>query len=258
MRIAVIGKGRMGSAVIEAASTAGWEVSGQFDRERPFSSIESRSGLAGATAVVDFSSDIVLEDHLQRCVELGVPLVVGTTGKGVQLDWMRTYVETNGGAVLHSPNFSIGVAILRRALRVSLALAAHLEDFDVSVHEVHHAAKRDRPSGTARLLVEDIRQALPWKYSTSDELSDIFDLPEGPDVSSSRVGRVFGEHTVRLEAPDDQILLHHAAQSRRGFAMGALQAARWLLGRTGFFTMDDMIDDWTGRPSNQIANYIEA
>lgn len=248
----------MGSAVIEAAGMIGWEVGACFDREHPLNSAEGRGALSGAVAVVDFSSPDVFEDHVRCCVAWGVPLVTGTTGLSDRVDSVRSYVDRCGGTVFYSPNFSVGVAILRRAMRTTLALAAHLEDFDVSVHEVHHAAKQDRPSGTASLLAGDIRRALPWKYAVSDELSTVLDLPEGPDVSSSRVGSVFGEHTVRIEAPDDQIVLHHAARSRRGFAGGALHAARWLLGRTGFFTMDDMIDDWIGVSMQPSTNHIGA
>ena len=258
MRVALIGRGKMGSAVAEAAAEDGWEVCAQFDRNRPFSAVESRDELCNAAAVIDFSTAAVIDDHVRRCVELRIPLVAGTTGANVRLDLLRSFVDERRGAVLYSPNFSVGVAILRRALRVSLALAAHLNDFDVSVHEVHHAAKRDRPSGTARLLAEDIRRALPWRYTAGDELSRIMDLPDGPDVSSSRVGSVFGEHTIRLEGSDDQIVFQHAARSRRGFAAGALQAARWIMGRSGFFTMDDMLDDWIGHPSDVNFNHIEA
>lgn len=248
----------MGSAVAAAAEDDGWEVCTSFDSRRPFMSLQDRGELQNAAVAIDFSTSRALHDHVRRCVEWRVPLVAGATGPDLELDLIRSEVESGQGAVLYSPNFSVGVAILRRALRISLALAAHLNDLDVSVHEVHHAEKRDRPSGTARLLAEDIRRALPWKYAAGDELSEIMGLPDGPDVSSTRVGGVFGEHTIRLEAPDDQILLSHSARSRRGFAVGALQAARWLMGRTGFFTMDDMLDDWIGHPLQASLNNVEA
>ncbi len=246
MRIAVIGTGRMGKAIEEVANMRGWEVCARFNTSRPLSSIGNGGQLGGVGAgagtvvgagvdavvgaVIDFSSPLVFEEHVRRCTELGFPLVVGTTGFGDRIETMRRYVEDRGGSVLYSPNFSLGIAILRRALRVSLQLVSKLDGYDVSVHEVHHAAKRDRPSGTALLLAQDIRDAAPSRYPL--------------DVSSSRVGSVVGEHTVRFDGPDDQIILHHSAKSRRGFAVGALEAAKWLSGKTGFFTLDDMLDEW--------------
>lgn len=221
----------MGSAVALAARARGWEVCRRFDSSRPLTSLTGPRELGPTEAIIDFSSSDVFVDHVRRCVEWGMPLVSGTTGLGDRLTAARALVESRSGSVLHSPNFSLGIAILRRALRASAGLVARLDQFAILIHEVHHAAKRDRPSGTALLLAEDILGAFPRDRIT-------------PEISAARFGSVIGEHTIRFESADDQILLQHTARSRAGFALGALEAAQWLSGRTGFFTLDDMLDDW--------------
>lgn len=235
----------MGSVVAEAAEARGWAVTERFNTNRPLSDSAELTGPNRPDAVIDFSAGSLLDDHVRRCTDWGVPLVSGTTGFGGRFEDVRAYVEAHRGSVLYSPNFSIGIAVLRRALATSLALTRNLDGFDVAIQEVHHTAKRDRPSGTAILLAQDVRQARSAGIGSNGTAA-------GPDVSSLRVGTVVGEHTVRIDGPDDQIVLHHSARSRRGFATGALEAAAWIQGRTGFFTMDDMLDEWA-RQSGPIA-----
>ena len=230
MRIGLIGTGRMGAAVEQAAKRRDWLIAERFDSERPLAHAET-TGLAGLDVIIDFSAPHVFLDHVRLCVEHGLPLVSGTTGIGEDLSLAREYVVANSGAVLHSPNFSLGIAILRSAIRASASIVRRVSSYDVRIDEVHHTAKRDRPSGTALLLENDLR-----------------DATANLEITSARMGSVVGEHTVRFEGPNDQLVFRHTARSREIFTHGALVAAAWLMNRTGFFTLDDILEDWRHAP----------
>jgi 4-hydroxy-tetrahydrodipicolinate reductase len=127
-----------------------------------------------------------------------------------------------------------------------------LTDYDVALHETHHAGKVDAPSGTARLLAETVLAATDtkdrWELFPGEGGEGGALDPRVLRVSAARVGAVPGTHELIMDGPDDQIVLRHTARSRRGFARGALQAAAWLPGRRGVFTLDDLLDELTTLP----------
>ena len=145
--------------------------------------------------------------------------------------------------MLYAPNFSMGVALLARALRAIAPLLDRLPDFDPYVHELHHTRKRDSPSGTALLLGQVLQDGLARKTHLATETQHGPIEPGALHVTSTRAGGVFGEHTVGIDGPFDRITLAHEAKSRDGFAYGALAAAAWLPGHTGLFTLEDMLDE---------------
>ncbi len=242
LSLALVGTGRMGAAVEAVATERGHTVVARFGSTHPLLDASSRDALAGADAVIDFSVPSVALDQIRRYAEWRVPAVVGTTGWTDRLDDVRRWVEDGGGAVLWAPNFSLGVALVVRALRGMLPLLDRLDDYDVAVHEAHHARKLDSPSGTALRLAEELLAGLSRKTHLQPETQHGAIAADALHVTSQRVGHVFGEHTVVLDSAVDQIEIVHRAKDRRAFAAGAVTAAEWLVGRTGLFTLDDLLD----------------
>lgn len=243
MQIALIGTGQMGQAVAAVATEESHEVAPRFNSDRPFLDAD-RSTLDDVEVAVDFSLPSLAVPHLRRYCEWQVPVVMGTTGWYDALDEVRTLVQQHEASVLYAPNFSIGVAVLSRAVDHVTDLMDELDAYDAFVHEMHHTKKADSPSGTARMLGEQLVEGLERKDHIDPEAQHERIDPTAVHVSSTRVGTAFGEHTVGFDSPYDRIALHHRAKNRRGFAMGALRAAEWLRGRTGLFTLEDVLDDW--------------
>ncbi len=244
MNLALVGTGRMGQAVEAVAQEEGHTIVTRFDSARPLLDARDAADLGGADVVIDFSLPDLALDHLHRYAFWGVDAVVGTTGWYDDLGTVRAWVEEGRNGVLYAPNFSLGVAVLVRALRGALPLLDRLADYDAWVHEAHHVGKVDSPSGTARLLADELLAGLGRKERAETETQHGRIAPEALHVTSTRVGAVFGEHTVGFDSAADQLRFSHVAKDRRAFAVGAVRAAAWVHGRTGLFTLDDMLGDW--------------
>ncbi|HEU5154896.1 MAG TPA: dihydrodipicolinate reductase C-terminal domain-containing protein, partial [Gemmatimonadales bacterium] len=181
--------------------------------------------LGGAEVALEFTRPEAAPGNLMRIASLGLPIVSGTTGWSSSLPSIEREVNANGGALLHSPNFSVGVHLFLRAA-ADLARQFRGRDFDGFILEQHHAAKRDAPSGTALRLQSAVSAADP-------------DRPF--KISSIRAGFSPGTHLLAYDSPFEVIRLEHTARSRQSFAAGALMAAEWLQGRTGVYTFEDML-----------------
>jgi 4-hydroxy-tetrahydrodipicolinate reductase len=233
----------MGQAVARVAPDRGHEVVTRFDSERPF--LEAApSALDGVDVAVDFSLPDLAFDHVRQYCEWRQAAVVGTTGWYENLDTVEGLVDEHEASLLYAPNFSIGVAVVRRALEAVTPLLNELDDYDPFVQEVHHTNKVDSPSGTAQILGEALVEALDRKEYVETETQHQRIDPDAVHVTSTRAGSVFGEHTVTFDGPYDQISVKHRAKNRQGFAAGAVRAAEWLQGRQGLFTLEDVLRDW--------------
>jgi 4-hydroxy-tetrahydrodipicolinate reductase len=219
--LAIIGMGRMGRAVAELAPAHGFHVVSQIGHAQPV----SRQTLGTATVAIEFTVPGAAVKNVLACVQAGCPVVVGTTGWYDELPRVRDEVERAGGAVLHAPNFSLGVAIFDRVIAEAARLFGSAGAFAGHLVETHHAAKKDAPSGTAAALAR------------TAETASGRPLP----ITSVRVGSVPGTHEVVFDAPFEQVRLVHEARDRRVFAEGALVAAHWLVGRRGMYTMQDVL-----------------
>jgi 4-hydroxy-tetrahydrodipicolinate reductase len=243
MNIALVGTGQMGEAVDDVAPQRGHDVTARFDSSRPFTGA-SPDNLWDVDVAIDFSLPSVALSHIRRYCEWEQPAVIGTTGWYDHLDEVQELVDEQEASLLYAPNFSLGIAVARRALSAVGPLINQLEDYDAFVHEMHHTKKVDSPSGTAEMLGEALVEMLDRKsYVEAETQHDQID-PEALHVTSTRCGSVFGEHTVGFDGSFDRIELSHSAKSRAGFAYGAVRAAEWLNGRTGLYTLDDVLDDW--------------
>lgn len=236
----------MGSAVEALAVEQGDEIVARFDADRPLTEAAGSGALNDADAVIDFSLPDLALDHLRRYCAWDATAVVGTTGWYERVGSVEEWVDESHAAILYAPNFSLGVALLRQAVEAVAPLVDELPEYDPHVHEVHHTRKADSPSGTALMLAQVLLDGIGRKDHVEPEAQ------HGPidaaalHVSSTRAGTVFGTHTVGFDSPFDSIELIHRAKNRKGFASGALRAARWLQGRRGLFTLDDLLADWLG------------
>ena len=218
MNLLLVGYGKMGRLVDELSAAQGFTVTGRVDVDG--------SGWAPADVAIDFSTAEALRANFPRYVEQRLPVVIGTTGWGDALDDYRASARQAGLGVVASANFSIGVNLFELVVAHTARLMQGQPQYGSWIHEQHHAAKRDAPSGTAILLRDAMTRA---------------GYTHGIDVSSSRAGMVPGTHTVGFDAQSDTIELTHRARDRRGFASGALLAAKWLHGREGWFSMADVL-----------------
>lgn len=238
-RIALIGHGRMGHEVERLAPERECTVVARLGASEAIT-LES---LGGAEVAIEFTGPDAAPGNLQRVAALGVDAVCGTTGWYDALPAVRAAVEAAGTGLVYAPNFSLGVALFRRLVRQAAALADALDDYDVFLHETHHRHKVDHPSGTARALADDLVEGLARKTGWAEGPAEGAPDPSTLWVSVTRAGEVPGTHVIGLEGPDDRIELRHEARGRAGFARGALDAARWIHGRTGVFSLEAMLDD---------------
>lgn len=244
MKIALVGTGRMGQAVEAVATSRGHVIVARFNSGRPLASASGPAAMAGAEVAIDFSLPSLVVDHVRQYCTWHQPAVIGATGWYEALPDVEALVASGATPILYAPNFSLGIAVLNHALRAVGPILDRLPEFDAALHEVHHTGKVDRPSGTALALAETLIGSLERKKRLETTPSDGRVDPEALLVTSSRIDSVFGEHTVTVDSPFDQVVLSHAAKNRQGFALGAVKAAEWLPGHKGLLTLADVLQDW--------------
>lgn len=222
--IGIIGDGRMGKAVAEVARERGVNVAAILgEADNAGGEAIANGALDRVDCAIEFTQPSSAVANALACVRAGIPVVIGTTGWHDRLAEVEQAVQTGGGSLLWAPNFSVGVVLLTELV----ARAGELfrdAGFDAHMVETHHAMKLDAPSGTAIALARAFEAA-------GGSMS----------ITSVRTGHVPGTHTIMLDAPFEQVSIAHSARDRRVFADGALRAARWLAGRTGVFTMRDVL-----------------
>jgi len=222
MRVLLIGHGRMGQLVENLAPSYGCEITGV---------VNSRSGIeaivqGAAEVAIGFSTAGAVPANLRRLAGCGINVIEGTTGWQAHEAELRSLVERSGIGVLASANFSIGMSIFQAVVQQAAAKWAAQSGTGAWIHEAHHAAKKDAPSGTAVMLKAAMTRA---------------GYARPIDVSSTRAGSIPGTHTVGFDSASETVTLTHTVRDRAVFARGALEAASWIKGRKGWFTMKDMI-----------------
>jgi 4-hydroxy-tetrahydrodipicolinate reductase len=249
VRLALFGHGRMGRATETIAIERGHEVSCILDElSNEGGEGITRPALDGAHVAIDFSVAAAVHDNVCHAAELGVSVVVGTTGWEKEKEAVEAIARGAEIGLLTAPNFSVGMLLFMRVIRFASRLANQVDEYDVHLAETHHRHKADHPGGTARRLATIVLEELERKSGWTAELPDGAPLDPGRlHLSISRVGSVPGVHSMALEGPDDRIELRHEARSRVGFARGAVLAAEWLEGRSGIFSMEDVMADLLGR-----------
>lgn len=226
LKIALVGYGNMGRVVDEVAADRGVEVVDRFTRERP---LRSDAGLKGVT-LIDFSVPEAVPETARAAAALSLPLVIGTTGWNDQMDEVREVIESSGTGAVQASNFSLGVNVFYRLAEQAAKMLAAFE-YDPFIQDWHHRFKKDSPSGTAL----EVRRRMARYYSGDADR----EIP----ISCQRAGYVPSEHSVGFDSQADTLHIQHRARNRRGFAEGALLAAAWLAGRSGFHCFQEVLDD---------------
>jgi 4-hydroxy-tetrahydrodipicolinate reductase len=221
-RLLVVGYGRMGKLVESLAPEYGFETCGRVDIDNA----GAPETWPPAEVAVDFSTATAVAANARALAERGTNLVIGTTGWQAHEAEVRAAIGAHPIGVVASPNFAMGVNIFLAVAARAAALMAKRPEFGAWIHELHHRAKIDAPSGTAIALRDAMVRA---GYSATI------------DMASTRVGSIPGTHTVGFDGPTDTITLTHTTRDRSLFARGALEAARWVRGRRGWFSMNDVL-----------------
>jgi 4-hydroxy-tetrahydrodipicolinate reductase len=228
MKIALIGYGAMGKLIRTLAENKNHEIAAIINESSAkLSAEELAQKLKGVDAVIDFSTAEAVKKNVEACLIAGVPLVEGTTGWNDEKENIKKLVEEKQGAFVFGANFSIGVNLFYKITDYASALLAKFEDYEAFIEEQHHSRKRDAPSGTALKLKDIVAKNIKKDFT----------------VSSTRAGNIPGTHRVGFDGAADQILLEHFARSREGFASGAILAAEWIRGRTGFYEFADVMEE---------------
>lgn len=222
LRVLLIGHGRMGRLVEALAPEYGMQVAGIVDR----GNADDADTWPEADVAIDFSVGEAVPLTLRRLAERRTNAVIGATGWQAHEQALREEIGRRNVGVIAAPNFAIGVNLFVALVERAAELMGPQPSFGAYIHELHHAAKRDAPSGTA-LAVEAALKGRGYA------------LPI--DVSSTRAGSIPGTHTVGFDAPSETITLTHTTRDRSVFARGALEAARWVEGKRGWFTMRDVL-----------------
>ena len=231
MKIALLGYGRMGKTIEEIAIQRGHKIVLKVDENTKEYDIKI------ADIAIDFSIPSVAFNNISNCINNNVPVISGTTG------WLDKYAavielcEQKNGGFIYASNFSLGVNIFFE-LNEQLAKMMHqLEEYSISMEEIHHTKKLDAPSGTAITLAEGVIKHTNKKSWNLDVTNNNSQIP----IVAKRIPDVPGTHTVTYNSAVDSIEIKHTAHNRSGFALGAVIAAEWLQGKTGVFSMKDVL-----------------
>lgn len=244
MKIALLGYGKMGKAIEALLSEYGHTCVGKFTSENP-ATIEK---IREADVAIEFSTPAQCSKNIALCFEANVPVVVGTTAWYEQYDEVISKMKSDS-AILSATNFSIGVQITFHLNKELARVMSRFPEYTASIEEIHHTAKLDKPSGTAITLAEGILENAPnlssWKLEEENGEEKGREGKRGEDmlnISALRLPDVPGTHTVRYTSEIDTIELKHEAHSRKGFAAGAIRAAEFLHGKSGVYTMKDVLN----------------
>ena len=227
----------MGKEVEKAAIARGHEIVFTIDNETDWQKFYSKP--VKADVAIDFSMPSVAVYNMVAFFKLGIPVIIGTTGWDEKYEEVKEICLKNKSAFMYSSNFSIGVNLLF-SLNTKLAeMMKTLDQYDVSIEEIHHLQKLDSPSGTAITLANQIISKIDRKKKWVNKKSSINNFLE---IKSVRKDNIVGIHHVIYTSENDELSISHNAKNRSGFAIGAVMAAEWIQGETGVFTMNDMLN----------------
>jgi 4-hydroxy-tetrahydrodipicolinate reductase len=233
MKIALIGYGKMGRTIERFALQRGHSITTRIDKDNTediYSEAFKSSDIA-----IEFSVPETAFHNVSAALELGVPVVCGTTGWLDKLDTVKQICEKQKLAFIYSSNFSLGVNIFFHINRKLAEVMRNYPEYTVSIEEIHHIHKKDAPSGTAVTLAEDIMRQINLKKWSLEKAENSL------HISAIREGEVPGTHSVLYDNDIDSITICHTAKSRDGFALGAVVAAEFAQNKRGFFTMKDVL-----------------
>ncbi len=228
----------MGKEIEEMAIEQDHEIVTVIDNESDWN--ESKDALQTADVAIEFSMPDIAEKNILRCFQAGLPVVSGTTGWGTSFEAVKSVCINEGHSFFYASNFSPGMNIMFELNKKLAALMRKHPHYRILIEEIHHSGKKDAPSGTAITLAGEIIEQHPLKdkWVNKPALKD-----DELEIISIRRNQVAGMHFVKYDSDIDSLEIKHTAHSRKGFAIGALLAAAWLVGKKGCFGMPDMLYD---------------
>lgn len=231
MRIALFGYGKMGQMIEQIALNRGHEIVAKIDEN------SENIDFSTMDVAIDFSMPEAAFGNITKCLHNNVPIISGTTGWLNKYDDAITLCNEKKGAFIYASNFSLGVNIFFELNNYLAKMMQNLPEYNVELEEIHHTQKLDAPSGTAITLAEGVianSNYKQWKLESAAK--------ETLKITSKRIGTVPGTHTVAYDSIVDSIEIKHTAHNREGFALGAVTAAEWIIGKTGVFSMRDVLN----------------
>ena len=232
MNIALLGYGKMGKTIEQIAINRGHKIVLTVDKD------DDNYDITKADVAIDFSIPTVAFNNISNCLNNGVPVISGTTGWLEHYDKAVALCEEKKGAFIYASNYSLGVNIFFELNKTLAKMMSTLKQYNVSMEEIHHTQKLDAPSGTAISLANDIialnSNFENWQLDESGEKT----IP----IVAKRIADVPGTHTIKYESEVDTISIEHIAHNRQGFALGAVVAAEWIVGKSGVFSMNDVLN----------------
>jgi 4-hydroxy-tetrahydrodipicolinate reductase len=231
MKIALLGYGKMGQVIERIALERGHEIVLKKDENNTF------DGLSNADVAIDFSVPTAAVSNISSCFHANVPVISGTTGWLEHYDEMAALCAAKNGGFISSSNFSLGVNIFFELNEYLAKIMSKFDSYSVDMEEIHHTQKLDAPSGTAISLAKGVIENSSYTNWTMEK-------PEANQIhiEAKRIGTVPGTHTVTYNSVVDAIEIKHTAHNREGFALGAVIAAEWIVGKQGIFTMKDVLN----------------
>ncbi len=230
MKIALLGYGKMGQTIERIALERGHEIVLKKDEFNTF------EGLTNADVAIDFSIPSVAVENISSCFHSNVPVISGTTGWLDRYDEMIALCEEKKGAFISSSNFSLGVNLFFGLNEYLAKMMSKFDSYKVDMEEIHHTQKLDEPSGTAISLAKGVIENSTYNNWTLGEAND-----NEIHIKALRIGETPGTHTVSYHSMIDAIEIKHTAHNREGFALGAVIAAEWIVGKRGVFSMKDVL-----------------
>ena len=230
MKIALLGYGRMGKVIESIAIERGHTIVARIGKNDELDVNE-------ADVAIDFSIPDAAVNNISRCFEQNTPVVSGTTGWLDQYEEIVSLCNEKNGAFIYASNFSLGVNIFFELNKTLAKMMNQLDQYDVTMEEIHHTKKLDAPSGTAITLAEGIMEHSDKSAWALDKAKTTNEIP----IVAKRIPEVPGTHSIDYSSPVDSIEIKHTAHNRTGFALGAVVAAEWLHDKTGIFTMKDVL-----------------
>lgn len=232
MKIALFGYGKMGQMIEKIAQNRKHTIVAKIDVDT------EKIDFSDMDVAIDFSMPNAAFDNISQCLEHGVPVISGTTGWLEDYDKAVALCEAKKGGFIYASNFSLGVNVFFELNKYLAQMMRNLSEYQVSMEEIHHTQKLDAPSGTAITLAEGIIANSTYSDWKLDHASSENEIP----ITSRRIGKTPGTHAIEYSSEVDTIEIKHTAHNRQGFALGAVIAAEWIVGKTGVFTMKDVLN----------------
>ena len=235
MNIALLGYGKMGKEIERIALQRNHTIVLKVDESN--ASTFSVKDLQQADVAIEFSTPHTVIQNINKCFEAAVPIVVGTTGWYDEFEAIKHNCSQKKGTLFHATNFSLGVNLFMKVNSYLAELMNKYSNYEVSMEEIHHVHKLDKPSGTAITLVNQLLEKIDRKKNwsiTENTAETLF-------IKDVREGEVPGTHIIKYSSAVDDIEIMHKAHNRQGFALGAVMAAEFIIGKKGIYSMNDLI-----------------